>query len=243
MLNVNRFNQFRTFRLFINDCLLTCVKVRSFWWRHFRLDSGLTARPSAHWARSVQTPRSRRSLSGRTSRHRIQAAGDHGWSCDPDSWALRSAPAEGTEGTLNQTHHCWEQFRVIKSVGFLTVHNLWWLTWEYLHFWHLMLIGWGRSGSSLCSSCKIMGWTSSLSFSRCSTPNGTLVWTTRDGPRPGPSEDTHRHSVGHKPFLLRVAASSPQPQRWFANFPPTLIYTVKQTNRGVIHTESRCCGS
>lgn len=30
----------------------------------------------------------------------------------------------------------------------------------------------------------MIGWTSSLSCSRCCRPNGTLVWTTRDGPRP-----------------------------------------------------------
>lgn len=35
----------------------------------------------------------------------------------------------------------------------------------------------------------MIGWTSSLSRSRCSKPNGTLVWTTRDGPRPGASGD------------------------------------------------------
>ena len=143
----------------------------------------VSTRPSPRRPRSAPTPRSRRSWSDwRRRRHRWGAVG-RGWSCDPDSSTPRSAPARGTRESWMKRSHA----RMSSgSVGF---HRL---TWEYRHFWHLMLIGRGRSGSSLRSSDKMIDWTSSLSRSKCSRPNGTLVWTTRDGPRPGASEG-HRH--------------------------------------------------
>lgn len=72
----------------------------------------VTARPSAHWARSVQTPRSHRNWSGWRRRRRRRAAAGRGRSSDPDSPAPRSAPAGWMGGVINQTlPHC-EEFRV-----------------------------------------------------------------------------------------------------------------------------------
>lgn len=61
------------------------------------------------------------------------------------------------------------------------------LTCEYLHFWHLMLSGCGRPGSSLFSSSRMRGSTCSFASSRCLIPKGTLVWTTMEVPHSGDS--------------------------------------------------------
>lgn len=61
-------------------------------------------------------------------------------------------------------------------------------TWEYLHFWHLMLAGLGRDGTILSRWLRINCCTSAGSESRCLLPKVTVVWTTTEGPISGDSE-------------------------------------------------------
>lgn len=78
------------------------------------------------------------------------------------------------------------------------------LTWEYLHFWHLMLSGWGRSGINFSSSSRMMGCTASFSSSRCWMPKGTLVCTTTEGPQVfEAAKNTHRFYQTHMWLLMK----------------------------------------
>lgn len=61
-------------------------------------------------------------------------------------------------------------------------------TWEYLHLWHLMLLGSGREGRILCRWLRMICCTSAGSDSRCSLPKVTVVCTTTEGPISGDSE-------------------------------------------------------
>lgn len=66
------------------------------------------------------------------------------------------------------------------------------ITWECLHFWHLVATGRGRPGRTLSSCWKMSSCTSSVLCSKYVTPNGTVVWTTREGPT---SEDSGRRGT------------------------------------------------
>lgn len=61
-------------------------------------------------------------------------------------------------------------------------------TWEYLHFWYVILASLGRDGIILSRWLRINCCTSVESESRCSLPNVTVVWTTTEGPALGDSE-------------------------------------------------------
>ena len=53
-------------------------------------------------------------------------------------------------------------------------------TWEYLHFWHLTLSGFGQFGNNLSASATSSDRTWSTVFSTFSAPKLTEVWKTTD---------------------------------------------------------------
>ncbi len=61
-----------------------------------------------------------------------------------------------------------------------------------------MVSGWGSSGITFSSSCRMMGCTASFSSSRCWMPKGTLVCTTKESPQFfEAAKDKHSLSSSH----------------------------------------------
>lgn len=73
----------------------------------------------------------------------------------------------------------WHSFPLLDDLEILLCFLI---TCEYLHFQHLVATGGGKPGRMVSSCWVINSCTSSSLCSKCVTPNGTVVWTTSDGP-------------------------------------------------------------
>lgn len=68
----------------------------------------------------------------------------------------------------------------IKKIVLTLLDSL--ITCECLHFWHPVATGRGKPGKMTSSCWKINSCTFSMVCSKYATPNGTVVWITREGP-------------------------------------------------------------
>ena len=109
---------------------------------------------------------------------------------DPMDCSLPGSSIHGIfQARVLESGKRWEKVKsdLIKKTVLIPLGSL--ITCECLHFWHLVATGWGKPGKMFSSCWKINSCTSSMLCSKCVTPNGTVVWITREGPI---SDDSRR---------------------------------------------------